>query len=104
MQRISLVGGSCVLVVVIVIATMLVSTGPTQAQDPTPQPIKMCSAFISGEFRDSIAVPNGWSRGTCASWATTMGASDYQLGCIRESSFSWGTPNGGLPSPNCTWR
>ena len=104
MQRISLVGGSCVLAVVIVIATVLFSTGFTQAQGSTPQPIKMCSAYVSGEFRDSIAVPNEWTRGTCASWAATMGASDYQLGCIVGNSFSWGTPNGGIPSPSCSWR
>jgi hypothetical protein len=70
---------------------------------------KACSAVISGNFRDTILVPSSWTEATCSAYAQAIGTTAYQLWCITENNFSFGTPgtpgttNGGVPSPNCGW-
>jgi hypothetical protein len=64
---------------------------------------KMCRATTPGLFTWSTLVPSSWTSGTCASFAATALASQFQLGCIFENSFSLGSANGGIPSPNCGW-
>ena len=100
MQKLGIIAGSILLPIIIVIATTLTAL-PTNAQTPTN--VKVCSAFIRGEFRDSTQVPAGWTSGTCSRWAQNMGAENFQLGCLQSNNYSWGTFNGGIPSPNCGW-
>jgi hypothetical protein len=57
---------------------------------------KVCSGYTPGQFRDSIVVSNGWSPTTCAGWAQSIGASTWQLGCLTENGFLWG-------SASCGW-
>jgi hypothetical protein len=64
---------------------------------------KVCSAVVSGVFRDSIVVDNGWSATTCHGWAVSVGGTSWQLGCLFTNGFAWGAANGGRPSPNCGW-
>lgn len=64
---------------------------------------KLCSVFIPSEFRDTFPVPSGWNAGTCQNFQITVRADNYQLACAFNNSFSFGTPNGGTPSPNCGW-
>ncbi|MDC0712442.1 hypothetical protein POL68_28530 [Stigmatella sp. ncwal1] len=76
---------------------------------------KVCSAVVPSEWRDSINVPASWNANTCADWARSIGAADYQLGCFFEvrrntPGFSWGQSaslNGAqratAPSTNCGW-
>lgn len=83
-------------------ADMDVQTGETiQALTGTN---KVCSAVVQGNFRDSIVVSQGWSATTCAGWAWSVGATEWQLGCLWENGFNWGTLNGGIPWGNyCNW-
>lgn len=64
---------------------------------------KVCSAVVSGNFRDSIVVNNGWSSTTCLGWVQSVGGTTWQLGCLFDNGFTWGAANGGRPSPNCGW-
>lgn len=64
---------------------------------------KICSGVVPGNFRDSIPVPNGWNTGMCQSWASSIGATHWQLGCLFDGGYSWGVTNGGLPPNNCGW-
>jgi len=51
----------------------------------------------------NILVPNSWTVSTCIALRDHQGAPYYTLGCIFSDSFSFGTTNGGIPSPNCGW-
>jgi hypothetical protein len=64
---------------------------------------KVCSAITPDNWRDSIEVDDGWSGTTCHGWAASISASQWQLGCLSTSGFSWGYVNGGIPSSNCGW-
>lgn len=74
-----------------------------------PVPTKLCSAAVSGNFRDTISVPSGWSYRTCRSFALSIKATSYQLGCTSNTGYSWGsaTPVGTIarkiPTSNCDW-
>lgn len=64
---------------------------------------KMCSGFTAGSSRDTIIVSN-WHPNMCWSWAASISSGTWQLGCITDTSYSWGNPGGGLPPNNsCGW-
>lgn len=63
---------------------------------------KVCSAVSPGYSRDSIVVTS-WHPYTCSGWATSVGAPVWQLGCLTDYGYSWGSAYGGIPSPNCEW-
>ena len=65
---------------------------------------KLCSVVVPDNWRDTISVPSGWNSGTCQSYARSVGATFYQLGCGFSNSFSLGAENGGTPNPNCGWQ
>ena len=76
---------------------------------------KMCSVVLSGEWRDTIPVPQSWTSRDCHNFAQALTAQNYQLACVFDGGpgFSFGPaariqadPNrsiAGLPSPNCGW-
>lgn len=80
---------------------------PAEAVGEAPSALtgthKMCSGFVSGNYRDTILVPSAWSSGMCQSWVASTGTSSWQIGCVFDWGYSWGTPNGGLPPSNCGW-
>jgi len=64
---------------------------------------KMCSAVAAPNYRDTIIVGNGWHPLTCSGWAQTVGAPDWQLGCVTDNGYEWGY-NHNVPSGNsCGW-
>lgn len=64
---------------------------------------KLCSAVLPGNWRDTVMVPSTWTKTTCADYKTQQAATNYQLGCIFDTGFSWGTIDGGIPLSNCGW-
>jgi hypothetical protein len=66
-------------------------------------PMKACSIWVSGNWRDTMPVPQGWTTATCSDYRRIMGAVSYNLVCFFNNSFSCGTDNGGIPNPNCGW-
>lgn len=64
---------------------------------------KVCSAVHSPNWRDTIVVPDTWTRDTCYYWAMSINAREWQLGCFFFNWYSWGAPGGYEPSPNCGW-
>lgn len=68
-----------------------------------PTLIKTCSIIGSTNWRDTIPVSQLWTTETCNQYRMAVGATNYQLGCIFDNSFSLGENNGGKPSPNCGW-
>lgn len=64
---------------------------------------KICSGISPGNWRDTLEVNDGWTASTCFAWTQSIGASQWQLGCVFDTSFSWGVTNGGAPNPNCGW-
>lgn len=63
---------------------------------------KACTVYGTG-WRDTVLVPAFAAGALCNSLKTQYGAANYQLACVFDSSFSFGTANGGIPSPNCGW-
>lgn len=69
---------------------------------------KICSAVDPNRWRDTISVPNSWTRIRCAHFAISVGVDYYQIGCTG-STYAWGsmvtlsgTPT--LPPGNsCGW-
>ena len=64
---------------------------------------KVCSIVVSGNWRDTMMVPNDFTRAACVQWATAAGASVGLPGCITSSSVWLAASSGGVPSPNCHW-
>jgi hypothetical protein len=64
---------------------------------------KICSAITPENWRDTIEVEDAWSMSTCRNWAGSIGAPQWQVGCVFDNGFSWGGTNGGAPSFNCGW-
>jgi len=65
-------------------------------------PSKVCVS-LGAQTRQTLNVPAQWTSDTCLAWSREFGKGDYQLGCIFNSSYSFGDRNGGTPSPNCGW-
>lgn len=64
---------------------------------------KVCSVF-KGEWRTSLLVSDGWTAATCDSYQNTISSSgEYQLFCLFDNGYSFGSIAGGIPSPNCGW-
>ena len=64
---------------------------------------KLCSAITPNNWRDTIEVEDAWAKSTCQSWASSIAAPQWQVGCVFDSGFSWGGVNGGTPGVNCGW-
>jgi hypothetical protein len=63
---------------------------------------KVCSIYQPDLWRDNMLVPIGWKAETCKNVGQTVGAWNYQLGCIYEDTLLLGKPNSGVgPTPNC---
>ena len=59
--------------------------GSTDAAD-----MKICSAVVGGNWRDTVNVPASWDYGTCASFQSSTGAAESGIGCVLPSGFSYG--------------
>lgn len=105
MKKLGLIFSVLFLSIGLAIANILVTgiSNPPPAFAQTSIAQKVCSGYVVSNFRDTISVPSGWSAGSCQSWAKDIGATEYQLGCVFNKSYSWGIPGGGTPSPNCGW-
>jgi hypothetical protein len=64
---------------------------------------KVCSIIVPNMWRDNTLVPSSWTVATCHRFATSMGAWNYQVGCILPDVVVLGPVDGGVPSPNCGW-
>lgn len=76
-------------------------TSTTQA---LPGGIKVCSVVTPGQWRTDMVVPHGWRNDDCEAFRSHTIGSFYQLGCLYDWGFSFGTPNGGLPPQDCGWQ
>ncbi|MBE9001405.1 hypothetical protein IQ274_25125 [Nostoc sp. LEGE 12447] len=115
MKKIGVFVGLILLTVVLSLAGILGDLRTAIGQDDPSSPIgpgtKLCSAVVSGNWRDTISVPATWNPQTCATFAAKIGAQTYQLGCVFGDSFSWASsrpPEGQTkpyisPEPNCGW-
>lgn len=96
-----------VLLVLLLVTTaltfLLLSGSPLMAQTNEPLSDKLCSGIVPGVFRDTINVPFSWSPRACKSFANSIGAQTYQLGCITYGGFVWGNSGGGRPFAECGW-
>ena len=100
-KKAKLVIGLSLLIIIMSFTTVLNFSSVAVAQTA---PTKLCSAVVPGNYRDSISVPSTWTPDQCRRYASSVGASIYQLGCIFERSFSWGGLNGTPPPSNtCGW-
>ena len=77
-------------------------TQVTRALDNGTQ--KVCSGVSPNAFRDSIVVPANWTASNCQSWASSIGTSTFQLGCLNTSGFAyiWCTL-GSTSCAGCGW-
>ena len=64
---------------------------------------QICSVFQDSNWRDTLEVPNGYTRDACRQFAAAIGANYWYPGCISTSSVWFAATNGGVPSPNCGW-
>jgi hypothetical protein len=66
---------------------------------------KICSTFISGNWSDTVNVPQTWSRAKClVDYKAMTGARGVRLGCLTPTSFSIATCDNCLPANNaCGW-
>ncbi len=65
---------------------------------------KFCSARVGASPRTILLVSAGWTASTCASFRNNVaGGGIYQLGCLFDDTFSFGSENGGIPPQNCGW-
>lgn len=51
----------------------------------------VCSAITPPTWRDSIVVPDGWTTTSCAQWAESISAAQYQLGYVTATGYTWCT-------------
>ena len=65
---------------------------------------KVCSGVVGNQFRDSIVVPANWTGTLCQSWATSIGTTQFQLGCLNTpfSGYFWCTAGATSCAP-CGW-
>lgn len=63
---------------------------------------KLCQA-VNSASTNTINAPDTWTASNCGTFATNIGATDYQLGCALPSGTSFGGVGGALPSSNCGW-
>lgn len=67
---------------------------------------KLCSIVVSGNWRDTILVPDTWNSGTCVSFMGTLGGTSAQIGCLTPTGALFGTGSSfspGIPAVNCGW-
>ncbi|HLP91668.1 MAG TPA: hypothetical protein VK184_24165 [Nostocaceae cyanobacterium] len=100
MKKIGLILG--VFVLVIALSFLKTFTGSDSAFAQT-RGTKLCGVVVRGDWHDSVSVPSGWNSGTCLNFKNSIGGTEYRLGCAFNRSFSWGSPGGGTPRPNCGW-
>jgi hypothetical protein len=64
---------------------------------------KVCSCY-NENGRSTIFASAGWTPSDCSSYRDAVCPDgDYQLFCVLDDTFSFGTANGGIPSQNCGW-
>lgn len=78
-------------------------TLPASSPASVPAGTKICSVVVSGNWRDTLAVPPSWTHQDCNKFRQQTGAASYQIGCLLTHGVSWGPPGGAQPSPNCGW-
>jgi hypothetical protein len=78
---------------------------PIQAASigPLSEGQKLCSVFIPYQFRDSLIVPKTWSVETCRQFQSGAGATQLQVGCVFETTVTFGEFGGAPPTVNCGW-
>lgn len=54
---------------------------------------KVCSIIAPGNWRDTLVVPDGWTWHDCHSLRVTLGASQFQLGCVTNTGYSFSSAN-----------
>ena len=70
---------------------------------------KLCSGFYPNAWRDALVVPNTWASSTCRLYAQSVGATQWQLGCIGQNEIHCAAAQGisdtgpAIPNPNCGW-
>ena len=64
---------------------------------------KVCSVFIPSNWRDSVNVGASFTKESCRQYMITVGANQWQLGCLYSNGIGFGPPNGGVPAQNCGW-
>jgi len=64
---------------------------------------KICSVFIPSNWRDSVNVGASFTKASCRAYMVTVGANQWQLGCLYSDGIGFGHPNGGVPAQNCGW-
>lgn len=64
---------------------------------------KICSVFIPSNWRDSVNVGASFTKASCKEYMITVGANQWQLGCLYSNGIGFGHPNGGVPAVNCGW-
>ena len=101
MKKIKLIAAVVLLVIGLSFAKIVADTSPAVAQSWR---VKVCSAIVPGNWRDSTIAPNYWSISTCYDWVRSVGGTNTQLGCFFDNSYFWSGSNPGRPpSPNCGW-
>ena len=65
--------------------------GDIKATNITFTSQKVCSPVVGNQWRDTIIVPATWTKETCNNYRAKVGASAYNLACIFENSYSFGS-------------
>jgi len=77
---------------------------PQLLQNTRYNSTKLCGAVYFGSSEVSVLnVLDTWSGYDCHSYATSIGATNFFLGCIFYDNFSLANTGGFTPSPNCGW-
>ena len=62
-----------------------------EIREIAPSPLKVCSVASSApksdKWRDSIIVPNNWTKADCEKFRNHVGAIGMELGCIKGHSI-----------------
>jgi hypothetical protein len=70
---------------------------------------KICSCFVPGNWRDSMVVPESWTKDLCLKFGLKTGATSIQLGCVFSNDVEFGaetelrTASAAPPARNCGW-
>ena len=66
--------------------------------------VRVCSAVVKSNWRNDLMVPLTWDREACQAWAKSIGAVDYNLGCLRPRDVIYDISPGWNPANNCGWH
>ncbi|WNZ25571.1 hypothetical protein HJG54_23810 [Leptolyngbya sp. NK1-12] len=85
MKKIKLIAVVVLLVVGLSFAKVVTDTSPAVAQSWR---VKVCSAVVPGNWRDSTMAPDDWYIDDCYGWAQSVGGTETQLGCFFDDGYS----------------